>query len=929
MEGHEQLPRAHPVTDGETGRYRSLARGEGHRHPLLEAQPGGVLGVHQHIGPIGEGGQGAVAAAQGAGVILIEDAAGVEQERVFAVGPFALGAVGHWMQFGASAGSVEAVQKKGRRTGMVRVGTGPLDPLLRDSVEADAGHEGRYLGDLVEDLALICVDPHGTAHSVRQVPDDLPVLTGVTGRGDRSADPTDPAVAVDEATPLLGKGRSRENHVGQGRGFGGEDILDDEEIQLLQSLAGVVEIGVGEHGIFPHDIHPPHPAGVGGLNDLHRGQPHLVAEVRIGYVPDSGHLAAVGGVAHGNVAGIAHGQTAHVGNPLDVVLAPGGIDAGARLADLPGDETEIDQAVDQVGPRDLLTAAHAGGDESLSRSGKCARGSEQLPLGDPRDRFHRCRGIVGRHRRQRLQGRPPPFDATVDEVGIHPSFSNHQVNQPVEHGDVGPQTGLQPDVGILGKRGPAGIDDDQSTTLDQGLLDEGARHRMGLHHVVARHQNTIGRGVVFDAVGPGPRSQGVKHGRYRRGVAETGAIVDVVGAENGADKFLEEIVVLVGGLGAGVAGQGIATVGIAQGGEARRDEVQRGVPGSGLELAVALDQRLGETIAAGHEIVAETAFHAEAAVVGFDGRHPVGTNDAVLLDEERHLTAHPAVGAGGDDALVGRRRGESAAVRLFDNGAGGAELNALPAAVALRRPPLAGPGDDGGVQTAPVDAEDALALHLIAGLDAAEALDALGGIVGEHRRAVVQRGVDLVDHLGQPAPGGLLEAVAPHQFTEFVRIAQIGGLVVFGQKALEEVAPHPLQFVVEGGHHHTVDCRHRAGRHQAARAGDLDQTEAAGPSGREFRVVAEAGNIDAAVPGRPQEVGTGGRLNGPAIDGEPNSGGHGVASPGVAIGGASSSDRKWRSALSMAKMGDWPNGQREVAAMQRAWSRSASSATAR
>ena len=108
-------------------------------------------------------------------------------------------------------------------------------------------------------------------------------------------------------------------------------------------------------------------------------------------------------------------------------------------------------------------------------------------------------------------------------------------------------------------------------------------------------------------------------------------------------------------------------------------------------------------------------------------RHHAHHLGALHLGAER--AAHAAVGAGGDDAVLGLAVVDD---RLFHQRGGGAGLHAGPARHALGdEEALLPPGGDHRGEAAAVDGERERALHLLARAHAARAHDALGRIEGE------------------------------------------------------------------------------------------------------------------------------------------------------------------------------------------------------
>ena len=118
-------------------------------------------------------------------------------------------------------------------------------------------------------------------------------------------------------------------------------------------------------------------------------------------------------------------------------------------------------------------------------------------------------------------------------------------------------------------------------------------------------------------------------------------------------------------------------------------------------------------------------------------------------------------------------------MQFFHYSAGGAELDALAAAVALAAAPLTRAGNNVGTDTAVVEGEHVLALHLAAGLDAAEAFDAFGAVEGEHRRAVIEVAVHQAGDFRITTGGRVFQPVSEDQIAQFVGISAVVDLVLF------------------------------------------------------------------------------------------------------------------------------------------------------
>ena len=148
-------------------------------------------------------------------------------------------------------------------------------------------------------------------------------------------------------------------------------------------------------------------------------------------------------------------------------------------------------------------------------------------------------------------------------------------------------------------------------------------------------------------------------------MAEAGAVVDVVGVQQGADELLEDVVVLVGGLGAGIAGDGVAAVVVADAHQFVGHQVERLVPcglapdglGAASFVAVGADERGAHAAGVLDVVGAIAPLDAQHAVVGGHAKRRFDGVDVVILDLQVHLAAHAAVGACRTDNSVGDDHG--------------------------------------------------------------------------------------------------------------------------------------------------------------------------------------------------------------------------------------------------------------------------------
>ena len=165
-------------------------------------------------------------------------------------------------------------------------------------------------------------------------------------------------------------------------------------------------------------------------------------------------------------------------------------------------------------------------------------------------------------------------------------------------------------------------------------------------------------------------------------------------------------------------------------------------------------------------------------------------------------------------------------------------------------------------------AQNALALDLEAGLDAALALDALGGIVKQHRGRFVRGLGDLLPDRGERALGRV-QAVAEGQVLDAAVAVALAGdavVVVFGKQHVDQHPARLLELRVEGRDLHPLIDHDQAGGDHAGPAFYFDHAQPAVAGRGYFFVKTQAGNVEAVVPGHLEQVGSPGGLDLLAVD---------------------------------------------------------------
>ena len=148
------------------------------------------------------------------------------------------------------------------------------------------------------------------------------------------------------------------------------------------------------------------------------------------------------------------------------------------------------------------------------------------------------------------------------------------------------------------------------------LLDPRADDRVALGRVGADDDRHVGAVDVGEGAGRAREAERLAQRERRRRVADARAVVDVVGADRGADQALHRVAVLVGGARGGEAGDRVGAVLGLDPGQLGDDPLDRLVPAGQAEAAALADQRRGEPVARARELVREAALQAGVALVG-------------------------------------------------------------------------------------------------------------------------------------------------------------------------------------------------------------------------------------------------------------------------------------------------------------------------
>ena len=215
---------------------------------------------------------------------------------------------------------------------------------------------------------------------------------------------------------------------------------------------------------------------------------------------------------------------------------------------------------------------------------------------------------------------------------VRPALGDDDVQQGVEQRHIGVGLERQMAPGVAGQISAARVHQHQARAPLHRIFDPGGRHRVVGAGVGANHHDQLGLGHIAHRVAHRPRAHPFEQCGHAGGVAQAGAVVDVVAAKTGAHQFLKQISFFIAALGRTKSGQTLGPVLLAQAHQTLSRQIQSFVPSGGSEnlgptrrLAVEV-QRLGHTRFA-HQgggqavwvvcvIETKTAFDTQALLVG-------------------------------------------------------------------------------------------------------------------------------------------------------------------------------------------------------------------------------------------------------------------------------------------------------------------------
>ena len=409
-------------------------------------------------------------------------------------------------------------------------------------------------------------------HTTGQLAQDLVVVASLSRGRNRWSHPLHPTLRRGDRALALGPpDRCGKHHVGQLGRTGEEDVLDDEQVEAGQELAGMCDVGLGVGRVLPQDVRSSNGLGFHGLE--HEGQVQTGIGRDLG-IPHRAEACPGGGIGDVGETRQLVRQRAHVAPALNVVLAAERYEPAAPSAHVARQQrqgAEGDDVVDCVvvpgdakGPQDLGGTGCGVGLGHLGDDGRRQPGELGTPL----------EGVIGNRSLERLVAR----GRMVDERSVRQPLADDVVGHGVGQRDVCPKIQPQPDVGELGRRGAARVDREHPTAFVQRFQHVVEVDGVGLAGVGTPEEDHVG--LLHLLVGAGTAA-GTEHCRQTddaRSVSGAVAGVDVVRPQRHPTELLSGVVHLVGALGTREEGESRGPVLVLDGREAVRDPGERLFP---------------------------------------------------------------------------------------------------------------------------------------------------------------------------------------------------------------------------------------------------------------------------------------------------------------------------------------------------------------
>jgi hypothetical protein len=334
------------------------------------------------------------------------------------------------------------------------------------------------------------------------------------------------------------------------------------------------------------------------------------------------NVGAHGGVADVAVAGQLVRERAHVARTLHVVLAAQRVHAHAVAPEVAGDQRKVGHAHHHRAALAVLGDAEAVVDGTVATRRVQAGGGAHFGGRHAGVLLERLGAVLRLRHERRPLCELGGVAALLHEAMVHQILGDDDVRERVDDGHVGARPQLQEVLGrhvrALHEIDAARVDHDELGAVTQPTLHARGEHRVRIGGVGADQQDDIGELDRLEVLRAGRRAERLRQAEARGRVAHTGARVDVVVAERGADHLLHHEHFFVGAARRRDAADGADTVASLDVLQPGGGEVDGFLPRDHLPLVGdgLADHRVQLTIGVAGVAPGETALHARVAFVG-------------------------------------------------------------------------------------------------------------------------------------------------------------------------------------------------------------------------------------------------------------------------------------------------------------------------
>ena len=439
---------------------------------------------------------------------------------------------------------------------------------------------------------------------MRDQADDLPIGLAAGQGLDGFAHALHAPLGVGEGAVLFGVGSGRQDDVRQLRRLAQEDILHDQKLGVLERGVHVLDVGVGERGIFAHHPHRFDLARFQSVDHFDEGQADFFGQFF--HAPGLAELFLDLGLVDRLIGREHVWKRAHVARALHVVLSAQGVDAAAGFADVTGQHRQISRLPDVLDAGGVLGDAHGEEDGGFVRFGVEMRRLDQFIGRDAADLLDALRGVVRHFFFERLEA----LGALFDEGLVRQPVADDDVHHAVNPGQVGAGFLAQVQVGDLRDLRKARIRHDEFRPLLLHLHQVCADDGMLFGGVRADDQRHVRLFQVGERIGH--RSRTERSGQTGHGgrVSETGAVIHVVRADHRAGELLVQVVFFVGGFGRREEGDAVGSVLGLDLAQTAGDERKGFVPGGLDQFSIFADERRCQAVFVIDKVMCVPAFDA-------------------------------------------------------------------------------------------------------------------------------------------------------------------------------------------------------------------------------------------------------------------------------------------------------------------------------